>query len=146
MRDLQEVEKTAVELFQPVFPYGITLKEVQRMAMQLMNYEQIAAVFGLPVQVFLDCLKRFPALRHAYEGGAANMIDRSTAVVRAAVELGDTGMAKFVLERKGGWEPPQKQPQVVIMAPAVAAVDGAHVNELAAMQRAIRDAPDADMA
>lgn len=129
-----------------ILPYGITLQEVQRMSMQLMSFGQISAVFGLPVSVFLDCLKRFPSLRHAYEGGAANAIDRASAVVRAAVELGDTGMAKFVLERKGGWEPPRQAAQVVVVGPTMANVDGSHVTELASMQRAIRDAPDAELA
>lgn len=126
-------------------PYGISAPEVHRMASQLMSFEQIAGVFSLPVAVFTDCLKRFPTLRHAYETGAANMIDRATAVIRAAVELGDTATARFVLERKGGWEAKQQAP-VVIMAAPMAQIDGAHVSELASMQRAIRDAPDAEMA
>lgn len=129
-----------------ILPYGITLEEVQRMAMQLMTFDQIAAVFGLPKQVFLDCLKRFPAMRHVYETGAANMIDRATAVLRAAVELGDTATARFVLERKGGWEPPAKQAQIVVVQPGMTTVDGGHVSELASLQRAIREAPDAELA
>jgi len=128
-----------------VLPYGITIGEVERMASQLMTLEQIAAVLRLPAAVFLDCVKRFPALRHAYEGGAASAIDRSTAVVKAAVDSGDLAAARYVLERKGGWTAP-RDTQVVVMAPSVVSVDGSHVAELASMQRAIRDAPDAELA
>lgn len=128
-------------------PYGLSMEEVSRMAKQLMTVAQIAARFALPEKVLIDCFTRYPKLRHAFELGAAKTIDRATEVMVDAMDAGDLAATKFILERKGGWQAPRDN--IVVINGGLASmpqIDGSHVIDMAAQQRALRDAPDAEMA
>lgn len=127
-------------------PYGITVPETRRMGSQFMTAEQIAGVFRVPHKVFQDCLTRFPELRHAMEEGAARMLDIATGNIAAAVIAGDQGASRYLLERKGGWTQPSRDSVIAFVPAGGITISGEHVNDVASIQRAMRDASDADLA
>lgn len=144
-REAERYQQLGVEA---PLPYGLTLEVVQRMAHQLMSVAQIAACHSLPEKVLIDCFARYPKLRHAFEIGAAMTVDRATATMVGAMEAGDLVATKFILDRKAGWAPPPRDSVVVINGglAGMPQIDGSHVIDMAAQQRALRDAPDAEMA
>lgn len=126
-------------------PYGMDIAEMDRMARQFMRRAEMAAIVGIPDSVLADCADQFAPLRHVLERGAALTIDKASANILAAVDAGDLGASRFVLERKGGWTLPRDAPTIVVQSGVTVTIDGAHISDIADAQRDIRTISEAEI-
>ena len=142
---LQASHHEQVPLYEPI-PYGIDIATVSRLGRQQMTIEQIAVYLQIPKPVFRDVLIRFPELRQAYEYGVISLIETATANIEKAVSSGDLRITQYLLERKGGWTPPPRDPPVIVIQGGQGVtIDGEHVEDLAAVQRQWRGEIDGEM-
>jgi hypothetical protein len=139
-------EAATAPVFPEILPYGIDLALVERLATQYMTAVQIGGYLRIPAGEFMNVLNRYPAIREAFDYGRAKTAERATRTVLEYVDRGDLEMTKYLLERKAGWNVPKERETVILpAAPAQASIDGSHVMGLAERQRALLNAPDAEI-
>lgn len=144
-QDLRELEKESPDANHPI-PFSAHLSitqlfQIERMASQGMNLQQISIRLRIPNDTFTQIIRNNPKVREAYESGAARGVDDITGALSTAAKHGDVGAMRYYLDRLGGpqFKPPAHNPAVVILPTTSATVDLGAVEDAFAMQRKLLD-------
>ena len=131
--------------------FTVLLPAIERLAYQGLSVEQIAARIGLKPHEFRNLLSTYPEINDCVIGGRARGADDlSAAAMRAAVS-GNTGMIKFLLERRHGYlNPKNETSSVTVNMPGLSApptidhADAMQARQSSYLRRAAEAASDPD--
>jgi hypothetical protein len=131
----QSLPKTKRQHTEPgLVPPLIDLEVIERYGRLHLTIPQMAPLLDMSIMTVQDMLQRFPTVLRAYEHGLSRAIYAASNCLANAIDDGDVGTARYVLERKGGWEAPETPAVHVHSHVQTITVDSSHVTELGRRQ------------
>jgi hypothetical protein len=118
---------------------GIDCERVAYLASRSLTVYQIGPLLGYDGDKFEALMRSDPEVRHAYERGVSLGILACTESLMAAIDRGDTHVARYMLESRHGWKEIAAPPQQINIRNEFS-VDATHVAELGQRQAQLMDA------
>jgi hypothetical protein len=117
------------------------IMEIERMAAQGMNLDQIGTRLRFPLDVWSYMIEINPEIADAYRSGAVRGIDLVSQAAFRVAQAGDPGMSRFWLERLGGPQFNRKPdgPAVIVQTGPIVHIDQDAMDRRFERQRALID-------